>query len=189
MVHHHSFLAIIRRAFRLRPNFLFAPKACDRQCVIVCLLSPTLSVLMALVTIDVVVDIPGNFVVMKVVRVVSTVAARALENGVIIRMGVTGGAHVVGIAVTGWEWRVLRVTKARIQPVVGAMAFLAGRREKLRLREVPWIRCVVVIRLVAADAVYRQSRVIAVDVAVGADPWWHCVGTSQRERCLVVVEG
>ena len=111
-----------------------------------------MSTLVALVTINAVVDIPRHIVVLEIVRVVAAMATRALEDGVVIRVDVAGGADVVGVAVAGRERRVLGVIEIRIQPVGRAMAGLAGGWEELGLRRVSGIRSVVVIGLVAANA-------------------------------------
>lgn len=57
--------------------------------------------------------------------------------------------------------------KRRTRPCAGGVTGLARGREKLRLRGVARVRCVVVIGLVTADAGRRQRRVVAVDMAVG----------------------
>ena len=56
-------------------------------------------------------------------------AIGALENRVVIRIGVARRAHPIGVAVIDGELRVLRVIERRVQPVRGAMADLASRRE------------------------------------------------------------
>lgn len=86
-----------------------------------------------------------------------------------------GRAHATGVAVSDRELSVLGVIKRRVQPVRGAVAGRARRREELRLRGVPRIGRVVVVRLVAADASNGKRRVIIVDVAIGARPWRHRV--------------
>lgn len=78
--------------------------------------------------------------------------------------------------------------KVRVEPVSGAVAVLTGRREKLRLRCVSWIRRVPVVGLVTANAGRRKSGVIVVDMAVCALARRDRVRTSQRERRIVVVE-
>ena len=75
----------------------------------------------------------------------------------------------------GREWRVLRVIKRSAGPRFRVVAVLARRRKELRLRLVARVRRVVVVRLVTADARGRQSRVVIVDVAIGARPRRHQV--------------
>lgn len=77
-----------------------------------------------------------------------------------------GGTNIVRVAVIGRELRVLRVVECRTSPGSCVVATLAGGREELRLRRMAWIRAVLVIRLVTADAERWQSRVVAVDVAI-----------------------
>jgi hypothetical protein len=121
---------------------------------------------MALITVDAVVNVTRHVVVIEVGRIVAAMAAGALEYRVIIRVGVAGRANVVGIAVTGWELRVLRVIERRTGPGTRVVAVLARCREELRLRCMAGICAGVVIRLMAADTLRRQSRVIAVYVAI-----------------------
>ena len=69
-----------------------------------------------LVAIDAVVDVSRNILVVKIVRVVSAVTARALEDRVVVRVRVARRTDAVGIAVTGRELRVLRVIECRPRP-------------------------------------------------------------------------
>ena len=87
------------------------------------------------------------------------------------------------------ERRVLRVIERRVQPVGGAMTVLARRREELRLRFMSWIRRVVVVGLVAANARRWQRGVVVVDVAIRARTRRNRMRARQRERCVVVIEG
>src|ERR1700736_6493790 len=98
--------------------------------------SPAMAAAVALVAVHAVVDIAIDVRVMEIVRVPASVATRTLENGVVIRVGVAGGAHSNRIAVVRRELRVLPVIERRIQPVRGAMAILTSRWEELRLRRV-----------------------------------------------------
>ena len=116
-------------------------------------------------------------------------ATGALEDRVVVRIGVARGAHVVGVAVIRRERRVLRVIERRARPGRRVVAGLAGGREELRLRRVARIRRVVVIRLMAADAGRRQRRVVVVDVAISALSRRHGVRSGQRKRRVVVIEG
>ena len=153
-----------------------------------CNLATTLTSGMALIAINAVVDIAGHIIVLEIRRVVSAMAACALEYRVVIGIGVTCRADAVGIAVTSRELRVLRVVEARSCPRRGVMAVLARGREELRLRRVARICRVLVIRLMASDASRRQRRVVSVYVAVRALPWRHGVRTGQRKGRVVVVE-
>lgn len=143
----------------------------------------------ALIAVDAVVHIPADLRVLEVVGVVAPVATGALKDGVVIGIGVACGAHVVRLAVTRREGRVLRVIKSRPGPGRCVVAGLAGRREKLRLRRVARVRGVVVVRLVAADAGRRQCGVVAVDMAIGALSRGHRMGSGQGKRRIVVIEG
>ena len=115
---------------------------------------------MALVAINAVVHVARYVRVTKVGRVVTTVTCGALEYRVIVRVGMAGGANVVSASMAGWERRVLGVIERRSRPGGRGVASLARSREELRLRLVARVRGVVVIRLMAADARDRQSRVV-----------------------------
>ena len=143
---------------------------------------------MALVAVDAVVDISRHVVVLEIVGVVAAVASGALENGVVIGIRVARGAHVIRTAVVGRELSVLPVIKRGPRPGCRVVAGLAGGREKLRLRGVPWIRRIAVIRLVATDAVRWQCRVVVVDMAIAALARRDGVRSGQRKRGVVVVE-
>ena len=122
------------------------------------------------------------------VRVGLQVAIRALEDRVVIRICMAGGAQVVGSSVRGWEGRVLRVIEARIQPRRSAVAVLTSRGEELWLRGVSRIRRLLVIRLMTANAGCRQRRVVVVHMAIRALARWNCMQAGQWKRCVVVVE-
>ena len=122
------------------------------------------------------------------VRVGLQVAIRALEDRVVIRICMAGGAHVVGSSVSGREGRVLRVVEARIQPRRSAVAVLTSRGEELWLRGVSWVRRLVVIRLMTANAGCRQRRVVVVHMAIRALARWNCMQAGQWERRVVVIE-
>ena len=81
------------------------------------------------------------------------------------------------------------MVECRARPGRRVVAGLARGREKLRLRGMPRIRRVVVIRLMAADAGRGQRRVIIVDVAVGALARGHGMRSGQRKCRVVVVKG
>ena len=76
----------------------------------------------------------------------------------------------------------------RTCPGTGVVAVLARCGEELRLRRMAGVCAVVVIRLMAADTGSRQSRVIAVDVAIYAFSRWDQVRSGQRECRVVVIK-
>jgi len=96
--------------------------------------------------------------------------------------------HSIRAAVVDRELRVLRVIERRIQPVGGAVAVLARRREELRLRGMPRIRRVVVVGLVARDAQRAVQVVVIVDMAIGAGPRRDRMRAGQRESGLRVIK-
>jgi len=142
-----------------------------------------------LVAINAVEDISRHLIVLEIVRIVSAMASRALEHGVVIGVRVARRAHSARIAMTGWERRVLRMVECCSRPRRRVVACLASCREKLRLRCVAGIRRVVVVRLMTSDARRRQRRVVVVDVAIGTLPRRYSVRAGQRERRVVVVKG
>lgn len=144
---------------------------------------------MALIAVDAVVDVSRNIVVLEIVGVVSAVASRALKDGIVVRIGVACGAHVIRVAVVGRELCVLPVVERGSGPCRSVVAGLARGREELRLRRVSWIRRVVVISLVATDASRRQRGVVVIDVTIAALAWRDRVRSRQRECSVVVVEG
>lgn len=144
---------------------------------------------MTLVTVDAVVDISRHIVVLEVVRVIASVTSGALEDGVVVGIRVTRGANIPGVPVSGRELRVLRMVETGSAPGARVVAVLAHGGKELRLRRVSGIRCVVVVRLVAADAGGRQGRVVVVDVAISADTGRHGMRAGQGEGCVVVVKG
>lgn len=152
-------------------------------------LSATLTVLVALVTVDAVVDVSGNLIMMEIVRVVPAMAAGALEDRVVVRVDVARCANIVGVSVTRWELRVLGMIEGRAGPGGRVMAVLARRGEELRLGLMPGIRRLVVVVRMAAIARGRQRGVVAVHVAIGALPRRYRMRTSEGEGCVVVIEG
>ena len=110
---------------------------------------------MALITIDAVVDIPADIRVVEIGRVIAAMfmASGACKDGIVVRTNVARGAHVIRIAVTCRERRVLRVIERSPGPRCGVVAGRARGREELRLRLVAGVRRVVVVRLMAANAV------------------------------------
>ena len=143
---------------------------------------------MALITINAVVDIPTYSFVVEIGRVITAMATGALKYRIVVRINVARGADVIRIAVIRRELRVLRVIERGPGPRRRVVAGRARCREELRLRFVAWVRRVVVVRLMAANAGDGQRRVIVVDVAVHANPWRHQVRARQRECGVVVVE-
>jgi len=150
---------------------------------------PAIPALVTLITVDAVVDIPGDVVVMEIIRVIAAMATGALKYRVVIRICMTRGAHPVRVAVAGRKLRVLRVIERGARPRCRVVAGLARRREELRLRRVARVRGVVVIGLVTTNAGCGQRRVIVIDVTIGTDSWRHGVRAGQRKRGVVVVEG
>lgn len=144
---------------------------------------------MALIAVDAVVYVARYLVVLEVVGIVSAMASRALEDGVVVRIDVACRAHAIGVPVSNGELGVLRVIEGCVGPGGGVVAVLTSRREELRLRRMAGIGGVVVVRLVAANTGRRQSRVVAVHVAIGALPRRDGVGTGQGEWRVVVIEG
>jgi len=123
----------------------------------------------------------GRCVILLVAGVTRT------ASQVVVAVDVAGCANVIGIAVTGWKWRVLRVIERRIRPRARVMAVLTGGGEELRLRGVARVCAGVVISLMAAETGSRQRGVIVVYVAVCAFARRHHVRSGQREpRGLVV---
>jgi len=141
-----------------------------------------------LVAVDAVVHIPVHVLVVEVSGVVASVAARALEYGVVAGINVAGGADAVGVAMVNRELRVLRMVERRARPSRGVVAVLAGGRKELRLGGVAWIGCVVVVSLMATDAREWQGGVVVIDMAVRAHTRRHHVRTSKRERSVVVIK-
>jgi len=143
---------------------------------------------MALVTVNAVVHIPVHILVVEVGGVVASVATRALEYGVVVRIRVARGANTVCAAMVDRELRVLRVVEGRTSPGGRGMAGRTGGREELRLRSMAGVGGVVVIGLMAADTGNGQRSVVAVDVAVGAYPRRDSMGSGQGECRVGVIK-
>ena len=141
------------------------------------------AVLMALVAVHAVVHVPADVRMMEVVCVPASVATRALENRVVVRIRVAGGANAVSVAMIHWE---PGVVKGRPGPCRGVVTSGARRREDRRRRLVDGIRGVVVIRRVAAVASCGQGGVVVVYMASGAGDLG--VEARQRERRRTVVK-
>jgi len=142
-----------------------------------------------LVTVDAVVDIPRHVVVLEIVRVIATMASRALEDGVVVRVDMAGRANSARIAVVDRELRVLRMVERGAGPSRRVVTILAGGREELRLCSMARVRGVVVVGLVTANARGWQRRVVVIDVAIRALPRWNRVRTCEGKGRVVVVEG
>lgn len=147
----------------------------------------TTPTLMALIAVDAVVYVSLDALVITVSLGLG-VAIGALEDRVVVRIRVAGGAHSVGIAVIDRERCVLGMIEGCVEPVRGVVARLAGRGEELRLGGVPRIGGVVVVSLVAANAGGRKRCVVVVDVAVCALPRGNGMRTRQGKRSVVVIE-
>ena len=70
----------------------------------------------ALVAVHAVIDVAIDVRVVEVRRVVAAMALRALEDRVVVRIGVACGAHAVGVAVINRELRVLRMVEGCRRP-------------------------------------------------------------------------
>ena len=151
-------------------------------------LSAALPILMTLVTVDAVVDISRHLIVLEVVRVVASVAARALEDRVVVRVDVAGRANIARSAMTRGELRVLGVIKSGVGPGSCVVAVLACLREELRLRRMARVSRFAVVGAVAAVAIRRQRCVVVVNVTVRANARRNLVRTGKGEGCVVVIE-
>ena len=138
---------------------------------------------MTLVTVHAVVDVPADIGVTEIGRIVVSVATRALEHGVVTRVGVASGANSIRVAVVGRE---VRMVEGCARPSGRSVTGIARRWEASRL--MVRIRGVVVIRLVTAHASGRQRGVVAVHVAHHASHGCRRVVTGQGEGRVVVVE-
>jgi|SRR5579862_7423650 len=125
---------------------------------------------MTLITVNAVVDIAGHVVVVEVGCIIPTMAAGALENRIIIGVGMAGRTHSTSVTMRCRKLRVLRMVESRSGPGSGVVAVLARSREELWLRCVARIGRVVVIGLVTPNASRRERRVVVVNVAVRALP-------------------
>jgi len=149
---------------------------------------------MALITSRTAVHIPIYVRVVEVARVVVAMATRALENREVTRIDVTRGTLAVGVAMTGWETRVVSVWECATGPVIGADAVagpaLRNREEGgIRSRGMGYWTCsLVVIALMARAARVAGQVVIVVHVAIGAYPRRHGVHSHQCEARVVVIK-
>jgi len=143
---------------------------------------------MALIAVNAVVDVARDLLMAEVVGVIAAVASGALEDRIVARVRVARQAHAVGIAMVDGELRVLRMVERSIRPGSCVVTILATRGEKLRLRGVPRIARLVVVRLVASDACGRQRCVVAIHMALTALPRRNGVRAGQRKRRIGVIE-
>ena len=129
--------------------------------------------------------VPVYLVMMEVRCVIAAVAAGALENRVISRVGVAGGAHTLGVAMGRREERVIACGQVGRQPGCrGVAGNTGGRPTRGRVIRV---RRSGVIRGMAGVAIGRRTGKYIIDVAQVAGN--RRVGAGQRERRVVVVEG
>jgi hypothetical protein len=141
--------------------------------------APAVSV--TLVAIDAVVHIAGNALVVPV-GLCLRVTVRTLEDRIIVRIGMAGGAHAACVAVVCREPGVVERGSG---PGCGGMAGLAGGGESCR--GMVRVRGPVVVRLVAGVAVRGQGGVVVVHVTTGAGH--RGVRAGQGKRRVVVVKG
>ena len=132
------------------------------------------------VAVDAVVDVSPHALV-PIVRVGLGVAIRALEHGVVIRVGVAGSAHPVCSTVIHVEPGMI---KRGPEPVGCRVA--GGARRRKACRNVVRIRRPSVVGLVAAVAIRGETRVVVLHVATRARN--RGVRARQRERRVVVIE-
>ena len=118
---------------------------------------------------------------MRCVSLGFRMAIRALENGVVVWIGVAGGADSPRPSVIG---RPVRVIECGSRPCRGGVACLAGCGETSS--NVIGIRRARVVCLVAGIAVGRHGGVVVVYVTVRA---WNCgMRPGKGEWSVVVVE-
>lgn len=138
------------------------------------------TVAVAAVAVHAVVDV-STHVLMLAVRARLSVAIRALEDRVVVRIGMAGGAYPIRTAMIHVE---PGMVESGSQPAGRAVTGSARRRKANR--NVIRVGRSRIVQLVAAVAVRGHRGVVIVHVATGAR---HVgVGTCQRERCIVVVE-
>ena len=141
---------------------------------------------MTLVTVHTVIYISADIRMREVGGVIAAMTARALKHRVITRADMARRTYTISVPVRNRERRVLRVVERGTGPSRCRMAGRARRREELGLRGMTWVRRVVVIGLVAADAGGRQGRVVPVHVAERARRGRMRPG--QRKRGIVVIK-
>lgn len=136
---------------------------------------------MAVIAIHTVVDV-STHALMLVVGPRLRMAVRALEDAVVVRIGMAGRTNPVCIAMIDVEPSVI---ESGSQPARGRMAGRTARWESRRY--VIRIRRALVVHLVTAIAVGGDSGVVFVHVATCTRHGG--VRTGQRERSVVMVEG
>ena len=140
-----------------------------------------------------VVHIPAHVRVLEIVGVVVAMAPGALKDRKIAQRGVALRANPAGVAMAGWELRVIRVRERRIGPGVFCriVAVQARGGEELRIRAAAVERNAVgvVVGRMTADTGGWQRRVIVVDMAIRALPRRHRVLSDQGKRRVVVIKG
>ena len=137
---------------------------------------------MALIAIHTVIDIIWIALVSRIGLGLG-VAIRALEDGIVARIGVAGRAHTVRAAVGHREPGMVERSP---RPCRGVVASRAGGGKNGRRRLMNWIRGAVVVCLVATVAGRRKRGVVVIYVASGAGD--SRVESRQRERGGVVVK-
>ena len=135
---------------------------------------------MTLITIDAVVDVTANALVL-LVRIGLRVAVGASKDCVIVRVRVAGRAHAIRTPVVQREISVIEVRRdPRRRVVTGGAGCREARGHVVR------ISSSIVGGLMAGIAVGRQRGVVVVDVAACARN--HHMGTRQGKRRVVVIE-
>lgn len=135
---------------------------------------------MALIAVHAVVNV-STHVSMIPVGVRLGVAIGALENAVVGRIGMAGGANSICVSVSH---RKPGVIERRAQPSRGGMAGRAGGGKASRhvVRTVGRL----IVRLVTAETIRRYGRVVVVHVTTRA--WNRGMRAGQREARIVVIE-
>ena len=143
---------------------------------------------MALIAVDAVVDVARDGLMVEVVGVIAAVASGALEDRIVVGVCVARQAHAARVAMVDGELRVLGVVEGRVRPGSCVVTILATRGEELRLRSVPRIARLVVIRLVASDTCGRQRCVVVIHMTLAALSGRYGVRAGQRKRRVGVIE-
>jgi len=138
------------------------------------------TVAMAAVAVHAVVDV-STHALMLAIRARLRVTIRALEDGVVIRIGMAGGAYPVRAAMTHVE---PGVVESGPQPAGRGVA--GGARVREANRNVIRVSCARVVQLVAAVAIGGHGGVVVVHVATRARHGR--MRTRQGKRRVVVIE-
>lgn len=83
---------------------------------------PAVSAGVALVAVDAVVDVPVDFGMVEVGGIVPAVTLGALEDRIVVRIGMASRAYAIRVAMGDREPGVLRVIERRGSPACGGMA-------------------------------------------------------------------